>query len=120
MKKPRRKMVDLTDHLEPESGAAVTAPTKKKNAALKESRDRKIEPNAAARAGALVREMRLAKRWSQSELARATRKTQEQISQIERGIGLHGPTFDVIESLAKACGFQMLFVDTSNQVTIYA
>jgi transcriptional regulator with XRE-family HTH domain len=65
--------------------------------------------SAAARAGRHVREMRLAKGLTQAQLAAALGWDQVRISNIERGEGTLGPTFDVLQKIATACSYDIEF-----------
>jgi transcriptional regulator with XRE-family HTH domain len=65
--------------------------------------------SAAARAGRRVREMRLAKGWTQTQLATALGWDQVRISNIERGEGTLGPTFDVLQKIVAVCGYEIEF-----------
>jgi transcriptional regulator with XRE-family HTH domain len=65
--------------------------------------------SAALRAGELVRGMRKANGWTQTELADELGWDQVRISNIERGEGTRGPTFDVLTKIADACGFDLQF-----------
>lgn len=63
--------------------------------------------SAAMRAGAMVRRMRKSRGLSQSELATRIGVTQERISEVERGLGPQGPTFALLDRVAKACGMRI-------------
>lgn len=65
--------------------------------------------SAALRAGELVRGMRKANGWTQTTLAEALGWDQVRISNIERGEGTRGPTFDVLTKIAEACGYDLQF-----------
>jgi transcriptional regulator with XRE-family HTH domain len=65
--------------------------------------------SAALRAGQLVREMRKSRAWTQTQLADLLGWDQERISNIERGEGTRGPTFDVLHKIAVACDYDLLF-----------
>jgi transcriptional regulator with XRE-family HTH domain len=65
--------------------------------------------SAALRAGRQVREMRLAKGWTQMQLAEVLGWDQVRISNIERGQGPLGPTFDVLQKVAAACDYEIEF-----------
>jgi transcriptional regulator with XRE-family HTH domain len=65
--------------------------------------------SAALRAGRQVREMRLAKGWTQIQLAEVLGWDQVRISNIERGQGPRGPTFDVLQKVAAACDYDIEF-----------
>jgi len=60
--------------------------------------------SAALRAGDLVRTMRKEARLSQTQLADNLGVKQSRISEIEAGVGTQGPTLDLMERIAKACG----------------
>jgi transcriptional regulator with XRE-family HTH domain len=65
--------------------------------------------SAAMRAGRQVRQMRLAKGLTQAQLAAALGWDQVRISNIERGEGTLGPTFDVLQRIAAACDYDIEF-----------
>jgi|SRR5262249_27435704 len=60
--------------------------------------------SAALRAGDLIRTMRKTAGLSQSELAARMGVKQSRVSEIEAGLGAQGPTWDVMERVASACG----------------
>jgi transcriptional regulator with XRE-family HTH domain len=60
--------------------------------------------SAALRAGDLIRDMRKAAGLSQAALANEMGVKQSRISELEAGIGSQGPTWDVMERVAKCCG----------------
>jgi DNA-binding XRE family transcriptional regulator len=66
--------------------------------------------SGAAKAGAFVRTMRLAAGLSQDQLASASGMTQSMISDLERGAGKIGPSFETLLRLAEACGMDIGFV----------
>jgi transcriptional regulator with XRE-family HTH domain len=59
---------------------------------------------AGHRAGAQVRTMRVEAGLSQHRLAEALGISQARVSEIEAGVGPHGPTWDLMERVAAACG----------------
>jgi transcriptional regulator with XRE-family HTH domain len=63
--------------------------------------------SAAIRAGEMVREMRRARGWTQVQLADKLGWNQVRISNIERGQGTRGPTFDVLSKIAAACDYRL-------------
>jgi transcriptional regulator with XRE-family HTH domain len=65
--------------------------------------------SAAVRAGRKVREMRQARRLTQARLAEALGWDQVRISNIERGEGTRGPTFDVLQKIAVVCNYDIEF-----------
>jgi|SRR5665213_689162 len=65
--------------------------------------------SAAVRAGQQVREMRQARGWTQLQLAQALGWDQVRISNIERGEGPLGPTFNVLQKIAAACEYDIEF-----------
>lgn len=65
--------------------------------------------SAALRAGQMVRGMRKGKGWTQKQLADLLGWDQERISNIERGEGTRGPTFDVMQKIAAACDHDVTF-----------
>jgi len=66
--------------------------------------------SAALQAGQLVRAMRKSRDWTQTQLAEALGWDQVRISNIERGEGTRGPTFDVLQKVASACDYDVQFV----------
>jgi transcriptional regulator with XRE-family HTH domain len=60
--------------------------------------------SAALRAGDLVRNMRKEAGLSQTALAAMIGVKQSRISELEAGVGSQGPTWDVMERVAMACG----------------
>lgn len=64
--------------------------------------------SAGMRAGAIVRGMRRSAGFPQAELARRVGVSQERISEIERGGGPQGPTFELLERIASACGMVLM------------
>ncbi|HEY4142104.1 MAG TPA: helix-turn-helix transcriptional regulator [Pseudolabrys sp.] len=65
--------------------------------------------SAALRAGELVRDMRKGNGWTQTQLAEMLGWDQVRMSNIERGEGTRGPTFDVMTKIAEACGYDWQF-----------
>jgi transcriptional regulator with XRE-family HTH domain len=65
--------------------------------------------SAAMRAGRKVREMRVAKGLTQASLAKTLGWDQVRISNIERGEGVLGPSFDVLQKIAAACDYEIEF-----------
>jgi transcriptional regulator with XRE-family HTH domain len=76
--------------------------------------------SAALRAGRQVREMRVANGWTQVELARKLGWDQVRISNIERGEGTLGPSFDVLQKIAVVCDYDIEFKPRSGDVPIFA
>ena len=64
--------------------------------------------SAAVRAAAIVRTMRKSGNLSQKELADRLGLTQARISEIESGVCTQGPTWDLMERVAKACASRIL------------
>ena len=60
--------------------------------------------SASFRAATLVRSMRKDAAFSQRDLATRIGVTQARISEIEAGLGKHGPSWDVMERIAGVCG----------------
>lgn len=74
------------------------------------SRNEKVRcASGAAKAGAFVRTMRLAAALSQDQVAAASGMTQSVVSDIERGAGKIGPSFETLLRLAEACGMDIGF-----------
>lgn len=65
--------------------------------------------SAALRAGQAVRSLRKSMGWTQTQLADALGWDQERISNIERGEGTRGPTYDVLQRIAAACQHELQF-----------
>jgi transcriptional regulator with XRE-family HTH domain len=65
--------------------------------------------SAALRAGQWIREMRQARGWTQTQLAHRLGWDQERISNLERGEGTRGPTFDVLQKVTAACDYELAF-----------
>jgi transcriptional regulator with XRE-family HTH domain len=68
--------------------------------------------SAALRAGQIVRSMRKSRRLTQTELADMLGWDQVRISNIERGEGTRGPTFDVLQKIADVCAYAIVFEST--------
>lgn len=64
--------------------------------------------SAGMRAGAIVRGMRRSVGLPQAELAKRLGVSQERVSEIERGAGPQGPTFELLERIASACGMVLM------------
>ncbi len=60
--------------------------------------------SASFRAAMLVRTMRREASLSQRNLAAAIGVSQARVSEIEAGLGKHGPSWDVMERIAAICG----------------
>lgn len=88
-KRAGRSLADLVEHFEETNPKAV---------------QEKGLSSAALRAGELIRRMRKEARLSQAELAQKLGVTQARISELEAGLGAQGPTWDVMERAAAACG----------------
>ncbi len=71
---------------------------------------------AAYRAGALVRMMRKSNGLSQAELGKRIGVSQARISEIETGIGVQGPTWDLMERIAAACDAAILFRTHASEI----
>lgn len=69
--------------------------------------------SAALRAGQIVRDMRKANGWTQTKLADLLGWDQERISNIERGEGTRGPTFDIMQKIATVCNYDLRFLPRS-------
>ncbi len=70
---------------------------------------------AIAYVGELVRRSRTARGLSQAALAQRTGMTQAHISELERGLGSHGPTVATLNRIMQALGDEMLFDTASNR-----
>jgi DNA-binding transcriptional regulator YiaG len=66
-----------------------------------------FEQSAALEAGSLIREMRDRAELTQRELARRVGTSQSHLSDIERGIGLQGPTYSMLKNVARACNARL-------------
>lgn len=58
---------------------------------------------AAFRAAGVIRMMRKAAALSQAELARRLGISQARVSELEAGVGAHGPSWSLMERIADAC-----------------
>lgn len=88
-----------------------------------EQRERGEEPalsSAAFRAGALIRMMRKSGGLSQAMLARRIGVTQARVSELEAGAGARGPSWDLMERVASACGATILVSPTESDIAIDA
>jgi DNA-binding XRE family transcriptional regulator len=65
------------------------------------------ETREALQVAQLIREMRIAAKLTQQELARRAGFTQPRVAQLERGIGLLGVRLSTLERIATACGRQI-------------
>jgi transcriptional regulator with XRE-family HTH domain len=63
--------------------------------------------SAAMRAGELIRGMRVTAGLSQAQLAARIGVGQPRIAELEVGAGRHGPSWDVMERIAAACGREL-------------
>ncbi|RME62581.1 MAG: XRE family transcriptional regulator [Alphaproteobacteria bacterium] len=66
---------------------------------------------AAIRAGQLLRRARELANLTQAQLAQRVGMPQSKISDLERGIGRYGPTFEVMERVAAVCGRHITLYD---------
>jgi CarD family transcriptional regulator len=69
--------------------------------------------SAALRAGDMIRTMRKGAGLTQGELAKSLAMTQARISELEVGLGTQGPTWDVMERVAAACGKRLVLESSS-------
>ena len=65
------------------------------------------EQGAVVVAGKLVRDMRGGAGLSQRELAERIGTSQAHLSMIERGVGRYGPTFVLLNKIARICGLEL-------------
>ena len=72
---------------------------------------------ASFRAATLVRTMRREASYSQRDLAARIGVSQARISEIEAGLGKHGPSWDVMERIALVCGREIGLVPRSEDVS---
>lgn len=70
---------------------------------------------ASLRAAHLVKEMRTKAGLTQAQLAEKTGIKQSALSDIERGIGVLGPSYDVIDRIAKACNRSIVAQEIGRQ-----
>jgi DNA-binding transcriptional regulator YiaG len=64
--------------------------------------------SAGMRAGAIVRGMRRTAGLSQAGLAARIGVTQERVSELERGAGPQGPTYELLDRIAVVCGMVLM------------
>ncbi|RXG95244.1 helix-turn-helix transcriptional regulator [Bradyrhizobium zhanjiangense] len=76
--------------------------------------------SAAMRAGELVRAMRKDARLSQSQLAEKLGVSQARVSEIESGVGIQGPTWDLMERISVACGKTLGVATSSDDLELAA
>ncbi|MFL6846569.1 MAG: helix-turn-helix transcriptional regulator [Allosphingosinicella sp.] len=76
--------------------------------------------SAAYRAGNVIRMMRKSRRFSQAMLARRLGVSQARISELEAGVGAHGPSWDLMERVAKACGATILISPPDSEIAVDA
>src|SRR5208282_5757058 len=62
------------------------------------------DQSAVLEAAALIRQMRDSAGLTQRSLARLVGTSQPHLSELERGTGTQGPTFLMLQKIAKACG----------------
>jgi DNA-binding response OmpR family regulator/DNA-binding XRE family transcriptional regulator len=74
----------------------------------------------AVEAGQLVREARIAANLTQTELAGATGVPQSAISDLERGVGVDGPTYRTLSTLGEVLGQRIAFVPVAAESDIAA
>jgi transcriptional regulator with XRE-family HTH domain len=109
----RKVEIEVTEHERPASLPTVSSGNRGRPlSALVEELEAKSPQvvagaglsSAAMRAGDLVRSMRKAAGYSQAQLAAEVGVSQSRISELESGAGSQGPTWDVMERVAQACG----------------
>ncbi|WP_339829814.1 helix-turn-helix transcriptional regulator [uncultured Parvibaculum sp.] len=88
--------------------------------AQREKHEEVTVSSAAFRAAAIIRMMRKSRKLSQTELARRLGVSQARISEIESGIGAQGPSWDLMERIARACGSSILIVPPGEDFAIDA
>ncbi|WP_035686569.1 helix-turn-helix transcriptional regulator [Bradyrhizobium sp. Cp5.3] len=76
--------------------------------------------SAAMRAGEFVRAMRKDAGLSQSQLADKLGVSQARISEIESGVGIQGPTWDLMERISVACGKTLGVAASSDDLELAA
>ncbi len=74
------------------------------------------ERKAAHQSARFVRRIRQKAGLTQHQLADAVGTTQAHISDLERGVGPHGPTVGVLNRIAHACG-EKLVISTENELS---
>ncbi|WP_092302498.1 helix-turn-helix transcriptional regulator [Bradyrhizobium sp. Ghvi] len=76
--------------------------------------------SAAMRAGELVRAMRKHAGLSQFQLAEKLDVSQARVSEIESGVGIQGPTWDLMERISVACGKTLGVAASSDDLELAA
>jgi DNA-binding XRE family transcriptional regulator len=87
------------------------------------ARERGEEPplsSAAFRAGSLIRMMRKSRSLTQAALAKRIGVTQARVSELESGMGSRGPSWELMERIAKACSATILISPTESDIAIDA
>ncbi|MGZ8285078.1 MAG: helix-turn-helix transcriptional regulator [Allosphingosinicella sp.] len=74
--------------------------------------------SAALRAGAIIRMMRKSRGFTQAMLARAIGVTQARVSELEAGVGAHGPSWDLMERIARACNATILVSPPESDIAV--
>jgi transcriptional regulator with XRE-family HTH domain len=73
------------------------------------------DQSAVLQAAGLIRQMREDAGLTQRELAKRVGTTQPHLSELERGTGSQGPTFLMLQRIAKACGTALRIEATREQ-----
>lgn len=76
--------------------------------------------SAAFRAGALIRMMRKAGGLSQTVLAKRLGVTQARVSELEAGLGARGPSWDLMERIARECHATILISPPESDIAVDA
>ncbi len=76
--------------------------------------------NAARRAGGEIRRMREAKGFSQQDLARAVGLSVDRIGALEGADAGEGPSYEVLQRIATACGYEIAFLDQATTLAAEA
>ena len=103
----------MTDRYE-ESGSSHSVDIDELIGGSKGARLAYEQRNDVLEAASLIRRLRNSANISQRELAKRVHTTQARISQLERGNGKQGPTFELLNRIARACNnplFVMTFED---------
>ena len=75
------------------------------------------DQSAVLEAAALIRQMREAAGLKQRQLASLVGTSQPHLSELERGTGSQGPTFLMLQRIAKACGAKLRVEISDQRVT---
>jgi DNA-binding XRE family transcriptional regulator len=76
--------------------------------------------SAAFRAGSLIRTMRKSRGLTQAALAKRIGVSQARVSELESGMGPQGPSWELMERIARACSATILVSPTESDIAIDA